>query len=774
MRGGIEMGRGLGSGPVAARKLPPPLHAMPAVARPSRALRRRAAALARGGLHGALLAALLLVAPSGPEAQTGFLGIGNQANSNEPVTFTAEEVEYDEQAGVVTARGRVEAWQGLRVLRADEFTYNRNTGVATATGNVALIEPDGQVLFAERAELTGGMRDAALEGLRGLLAQNARVAATGGRRTDGRITDLARVVYSPCNLCPNDPDAPPLWQLRARIGSLHSDEQRVRYRDAALQIAGVPVLYTPYLSHAAPGAPRASGFLSPTFGVTRLLGAFWEQPYYWAIDDHSDATITATAATRQVGNVGGLYRRRFNSGLLTLDGSVGHLGTNDVDQPGVGWHLFANGRFSIDENWRTGFGLNRASSRDYLRAYRYGAPQTLASNAFVEGFWGVQGYARLDGRAYQSLYQRLGTGQIPFVLPYGYAEWAFAPDDLGGRLTVDTQAYAIFRDQGTDSRRVATRANYELPILGNFGEIWTLRGRADLLAGSVTALDQGPFFGPSGQDGSWAMGNVRAAVDWRWPLVRSAGEWGSQLIEPRVQLVTGPATGRQLRIPAEDSLDLEFTDANLFELNRFPGRDRQEGGTRIDAAMRAAWMFPNGGMAETLVGRSFRASDEALFPAGSGLERRASDWVARARVAPVPWFEVLGRTRLDGENLDQRFWDVSATVLAGRFTLTTSYLGTEPAPNGSYPKRDEIGLGGTFRLGEYWRIGAFGRYDRAREEPVSASASLTYEDECLIFDTRFVRRWAKDPTTSRDYPASTMLLFRVTLKTIGDFGVRAL
>ena len=64
------------------------------------------------------------------------------------MTFTADSVEYDRDRGLVTARGKVEAWQGERLLRADEFTYDRNTGIATARGNVQLLEPDGQVLFA--------------------------------------------------------------------------------------------------------------------------------------------------------------------------------------------------------------------------------------------------------------------------------------------------------------------------------------------------------------------------------------------------------------------------------------------------------------------------------------------------------------------------------------------------------------------------------------------------------------------------------------------------
>jgi LPS-assembly protein len=719
----------------------------------------------------ALLAALLL--PDLATAQPALPGIGAATASNEPVTFTADEVEFDENTGNVAARGRVEAWQGGRVLRADEFTYNRNNGVATATGNVVMIEPDGQVLFAERAELSGGMRDATIEGIRAILAGNARVAANGARRTDGRVTDLARVVYSPCNLCAEDPTRPPLWQIRSRISSLHQDEQRVRHRGAALEFAGWPLFYTPYLSHAAPGAPRATGFLTPTFGYNRLLGGFYEQPFHWVIDESSDATIITQLATLQTGNIALNYRRRFNNGVFVMDGSVGELRGNDVDQDGVGWSILSSGQFSLDETWRTGFALNRASSRDYMRAYRYGAPQTLTSNAFVEGFWSTQGYARADSRLYQSLLTTQNTNQIPLVLPYGFAEWSFLPDSLGGRVTLDTQMYSITRVQGTDSRRLATRAGYELPLLGRFGDVWTVRGRADLLAGNVKDLQGGPFYGPP-DNGNWTMGNARAAVDLRWPLMRSAGDYGSHVIEPRVQVVTGPQMGLQTNIPAEDSLDLEFTDATLFELNRFPGRDRQEGGTRMDAALRGAWLFPNGGQLEGLVGQSYRTTADPLFPVGSGLEGRTSSYVARARLAPVPWFEMLGRTRLANESFEPQLWDISGTVFGNGYSVTAGYLNAPAASNNSYPQRDEVSAGGFLRLTENWRVGGFGRYNIFAQEPVSAAASLTYEDECLVFDARLIRRWIVDQNNGQNDPTGTMLLFRVTLKTIGDFGIRAL
>ena len=72
------------------------------------------------------------------------------------------------------------------------------------------------------------------------------------------LTDLTRVVYSSCNLCERDPSSPPLWQVRARTATQDSEAQRIAYRDAQLQIRGIPVLYSPFFSHPDPQSPRGS------------------------------------------------------------------------------------------------------------------------------------------------------------------------------------------------------------------------------------------------------------------------------------------------------------------------------------------------------------------------------------------------------------------------------------------------------------------------------------------------------------------------------------
>jgi len=714
------------------------------------------------------LALALLAAPAAAQTPPA---------SNEPVAFTADAVEYDRERGLVTARGRVEAFQNDRVLRADTFTYDRNTGITIAEGNVQLIEPDGQVLFADRVELKDRFRDGVLDGFRALLAANAKVAANGARRTGATVHELSRVVYSSCDLCRDDPTAPPLWQLQARRAQQDKDEQRIQYRDATIRFAGVPVFYTPYLSHPDPATPRASGFLFPASGITRFLGGFVSIPYFWAIDENSDLTIAPTFSTRQLPNLGFEYRKRFNNGTIDATGSIGGLnGTDTQGQKELAGHLYARGRFNLDENWRTGFDFNRASDELYLRTFRYDYRRVLTSQVFVEGFWNTETFARADSRAYQGLRSVDDTRRIPFVIPNITIEQAPRERILGGQVTADGNILGIYREVGSLTQRLATRVRWERPSVGPVGELWTVKVQGEGIGYQARGQQEPPTNLPDANGGQ-GVGNLRAAVDWRWPLVRSAGDYGTQTLEPRAQIVTGPAVQNQSRVPNEDSIDFEFTDANLFALNRFTGRDRQEGGTRIDAAFRAAWDFPNGGNVEGLLGRSFRLDDQIASPyAGSGLDKRNSDYVARMRVAPVPWLGVIGRARLEGERIEnRRFIDTTGYVNVGPLTVSSGYIYSPALPYLADPRpREEVFAGSALRIGQNWRVAGSAGYDLGIGRAAVFQASAAYEDECFLIEGRFVQRRAVNPATDSLYAGSTLLLFRVSFKTVGDYTFRAL
>ena len=693
-------------------------------------------------------------------------------NAREPIAFTADEVQYDRENALVTATGKVEAWQNDHVLRADKITFDRNTNVAAASGHVVMVEPDGQVLFSDYAELGEGMREGVLRGMRAILAENGRLVANGARRVEGKVNEMARAVYTTCDLCKDDPTKPPLWQLRARTAVQDLENKRIEYRDVALDIYGVPVVVLPYLWHADPSVKRASGFLVPSFGRSSKLGVFLTTPYFQVLDEQSDVTLSPTFNAQNYFNLDTQYRRRFNDGTLNIDTGVGY------DRGGVEAAIFASGKFAYDETWRYGFDINRASSAQYLRDYRFSnRGDVLISQAYIEGF-GTGAYTRLDGFAYQGLVDTIRQSRLPYVLPRYEYHYFGEPDALGGRLSLDTNNFNVLRAVGTNTQRVGGTLTWQRPFAGLVGEQYGLTLQAIGAGYSATSLDTYPNYYTSASTQT-ARVQPQAALEVRWPLVRDGGSWGTQTIEPIVQVIAGPnASGnRRQRIPNEDSLDFEFTDQNLFSLNRYPGIDRVEGGLRANVGLHGNWRI-GGAYADALVGQSFRNHLDDTYPVGSGLDRKASDIVARATLSPAPWIDLTGRTRLDHSRFTPRFADLQGSVGAPAFRVSAGYIYTATNPYFLYDQpevpasyfqhRNELTLSATSQVNRY-KFSGYVRRDLATSQLTSAGVHASYEDECFIFDVNFNRRY----TSLNGDTGASIILFQLTFKTVGQFGFNA-
>jgi LPS-assembly protein len=737
-------------------------------------------AFARGLLLGLLLVAAL---PGAARAQLGAL-IGNtehqQGSPDQPVTFTADSVEYDRDNSLVTAQGHVEAWQEGHVLHADKVTFDRNTGVMAAQGNVVLMEPDGQVVFADYAELTQDMKSGVLRDMRAILAENGRMAANGARRTNGELNEMSRVVYSTCNLCAKDPTKPPLWEIRALSAVQDLEHKKIEYQDAVMELYGFPIAYMPYFWQVDPSVKRGSGLLIPTLGSNSHLGVFYAQPWYQVIDDQSDATITPMITSRAGPEVDVEYRRKFNNGSLLLNGSLGYFENSPQAT------IFGKGQFNVDDTWRWGFDIARGSSADYVRDFRLSSTlgdesTLLSSQIYAEGF-GQGAYSRLDVRFYQTLNDVVSSNALPLVLPrYEYSYFG-EPDALGGRLSIDAGAFNVVRGIGTNTRRVSFTTNWDRPFVGALGDLWTVKLHNDAAAYDASSFNEQPNFAPVAQISS-ARALPQAALDFRWPFMRNSGAWGTQLIEPMAEIVVAPQAGDSQvnKYPNEDSLDLEFTDANLFGFNRFPGIDRLEGGQRANVAMHGAW-YLNGTTFDGLIGQSYQTKPDNLFPEASGLHDDVSDVVARATIAPTSWLNLSYRTRLDHRDLATRFADALASVSSPHFTVSGGYIYTtfdpytffdQPAPppagNAFFVPRNEVSLATTTTWGKY-RFNGFVRRDLQSNQMVAVGGDAIYEDECFIFDLRYYRRY----TSFNGDNGSTTVLVQVTFKTVGQFGFNAL
>ncbi len=707
---------------------------------------------ARRWLVALAIAAGVLMPAAGPAAQT-------RDDAPPAVLFTADEVSYDQERGLVRAAGNVEASYGDRVLLAREVVFDQRRNLVTAEGDVALVEPTGEVLFADRVELTGDLRNGVIENIRAVLSDDARFAATGARRMGGNVTDMRKAVYSPCNLCPENPSAPPLWQIKSgRVVHDQADKEIV-FNDAWLEVAGLPFIYTPYLSQPDPTVRRKTGFLVPSFGNSSDLGFVSSIPFYVVIDDQRDATITPIFTTNEGFLLDVEYRQAMMQGALEINAS----GTQDSDQDFRG-HVFSELRYDLDETWRMGVDFNRSTDDTYLRRYRISNAESLTSRAFLEGFRG-RNYLVANAYGFQRLEEEEPDQEpVPVVVPLIDYYHVGEPDRFGGRRTLHLDFSAVHRQSGPEYRRISARAGYALPLRDRLGSIYTLS--AALWADGYNVNSQTIEGEPGTFSGVAGRLLPQASLEWRYPLLRS-GEAFDHVIQPVVEIIAAPNGGNPEEIPNEDSRDAEFSETNLFGFQRLPGLDRVESGTRLNYGLEWQMFRLAGGSLKALVGNAYRFSTNTEFAPASSPDRQLGDLVGDIRVEFPPWVGLSYRTRLDSETFDFNRNEVSFNVGVPALRFSGGYVFFRELVGDIADGREELNLAVQSQFSRYWRARAYGTRDLVIDRQLILGGGLTYEDECLRLDFSYEREKFED----RDLQPRDSFFVQLSLKTLGDVAV---
>ena len=96
------------------------------------------------------------------------------------MTFSADQVTYDNDADVVTASGEVRMSREGNYLAADQVIWDRKSGQVYAKGNVVMVTPEGDKLVGDNVQLTDTMKDGTVDNLTVALESGGRLAARRG------------------------------------------------------------------------------------------------------------------------------------------------------------------------------------------------------------------------------------------------------------------------------------------------------------------------------------------------------------------------------------------------------------------------------------------------------------------------------------------------------------------------------------------------------------------------------------------------------------------
>lgn len=699
------------------------------------------------------------------------------------IEFAADSMSYSDNDQVVTATGNVRINRDQYKLSADEVEYDRASGQVTARGNVVTVDPSGNQVFGDRVQLTESLKDGAIDNILLVLNDGGRLAARSGVRTDG-VSTLNRAVYSPCSVtgsdgCPRQP----LWSIRA-VKIIHDPaKNRISYRKAALTFGGAPVFYLPSFSHPDGGTGHASGLLLPDLEYRKTLGLGIGVPYNISFGPDRDLTVKPWVYTAANPALSLQARRLFKAGPVQADAFFTYANLTEFADDGVTLvdrgskfrgYLAVHGQLQHSPEWRSTFSLRLTTDDTFNRRYGLDYDDSLRSNYVLERFR-PDSYLSISAWAFQDLRPGSRGGETPFALPLIDYRWTPRDAVLGGHFTIAANTLALYRTSGQREARAVASARWDRSFITGLGQRVTATGlvRGDIYDSWNTDQATRPEYAGSGK--------VEARV---LPLVALTAEWpfagpalgGTQTITPRVQLVAAGG-GDNTGIPNEDARAVDLEDSNIFDLNRYPGYDRWEGGSRITYGVEYAFQRPRFSLT-TQIAQSQRFDNKGdLFPSGTGLSGDLSDFVGRTTLKYGSYLSLTHRYRIDKSSLSIRRNEVDVAVGTSRTYATVGYIKLNRNINTEdLQDREEVRVGARLAFAKYWSVFGSTIIDLTsrNEEPTAAldedgfsltrsRVGIAYEDECF----RFGVSWRRDYNADRDFRRGNSYSLTLAFKNLG-------
>lgn len=687
--------------------------------------------------------------------------LDSSASETTDIYFSADELQSESKTNLVTASGNVEIIREDLTLRADKVSYDKNNDHISAQGNVILVEKNGNVVFADKINLKEHMQDADVENIKVVLLDKTRMAAQSFHKKADNRKVLRKAVYTPCNVCRTEA---PLWQIKAGKVIHNPEDKNIEYQNAFLEIKDVPVLYTPYFSHPDPSVKHRSGFLFPRFMSNNYLGASIQPQYFWDISPQENMIFNPILSTEKGIVYSGIFNKYFYRGELNASGTF--LQDRDDDNKNRG-NLFLYGRYELNDYWVADTDINYASDHNYLKDMSLPKKDDswLTSRLRFQAF-DYRNYASVESYYYNMLSYNLQKSNRPYVLPImGYENYS-APDRYGAYTKTVLNAASVYHKEDDSTQRLTMINSWNLPYTSPYGEKYKLSAS---LKSDLYYIDR--YLNPENEvySGTTARIIPQIGLEWRLPFIKNTTNT-SQILEPIIVAAVAPNQDNQPdKIPNEDSQDIELTDVNIFDLDRYSGYDRNDTGSRVSYGLNWSAYDKKWGRTAFLLAQTYEFNQEDNLLNQANETSHLSDYIGRVYAAPSNYFNMNYRFKIDKDDFKVNYSELSASAGSDVLRLYTSYIFFPEADNTSLldsSRRQEIYLSLQSKITRNWSAQIFTREDLVNKKAISHGGGITYEDECAKFSFSAEKEYSEDPSADNDIT----FYFSFFLKTLGGVG----
>lgn len=595
---------------------------------------------------------------------TALASLSHAQDNSEPVDFSADEIEANQETGIFIAKGNVIFEQGAMSLKADRVEYNRDTGKAEATGNVIFTDHQGNIHFTDNMIMGNSFAEAFAEPVISKMVDKSWMASDSTEYYKDDYTLYDNATYTPCD-CDYLNGETPIWRFETSKSWHDPKSKTVYHNNVQMKILDVPFLYFPYLSHPDWTVRRRSGLLYPSISYSSDHGLKYVQSYYHVINDTSDVEVTPYIFKNSGLLSGVRYRQLWDQSGLDMKvtgGQVESFGNDDQSVVAIDTNFY----IILGSGWNTNARIYRTSQDTFMR--RYGIDNsTQHKSAFSAEQLGANTYNLIEAYDIQGLEADETAETEPTVLPSIFHE-RYLPgfkDNMTARLRLS--ASQTDNDEDYDINRW-TGEFYTYEDISLQTGIISLETRTAL---QYHMIEHSPT--ANSYEGELGQANISAGVGWSQPYSAVIGN-NVALVQPKVKIITVHSTDRTDNIPNRDSSDFHLDEANLFLIHRYQGNDFIKTGTHMAAGVSTDLADTPIGELSGFIGASYRLHGDI----NSGLNatndnERLSDILASIQAKPYDQLRLSFAGRFNHEDSELNESRASVDWSREGTTLSTSY-----------------------------------------------------------------------------------------------------
>ena len=222
-----------------------------------------------------------------------------------PWHIVADQLSYDDQAKVYIAEGDVEITKADKKITADRIRFDHENMRVEASGNIVVTSGEDRI-SADSLAFDLEKEQGQLSNSRVYLKRNNFYIWSSDLKKTGPETYEAE--KASVTTCEGDK---PDWKITGRDLNVTIEGYGYAFH-AAFWVKDIPIFYSPWIGFPVK-TKRQTGLLAPRAGYSNRKGYEYSQPFFWAINESSDATFYWHAMTERGNKFGAEYRYSLSS-----------------------------------------------------------------------------------------------------------------------------------------------------------------------------------------------------------------------------------------------------------------------------------------------------------------------------------------------------------------------------------------------------------------------------------------------------------------------------